>query len=389
MTRARSKDNVAIIGASTSGLYSAMLLARRGFQVTVFERSDELDPVLRTLIVTSRYRDYLGELGERSVVNEIRQFELFSNGHFATVPLAKPDLIIERATLIKDLAKEAERAGVDIRLGHRFKTLKPSEQGIDLALQVEEEQVRYTAKTVIAADGSQSPTARAAGWKQQPVVPLVQAIVPVPADCDRTTSRVWFRPQDSPYFYWLIPETETHGALGLIGEPGLQTRSLLNTFLRQKGFEPLAYQAAKIPCYAKWIDPHKKLGNGNVYLVGDAAGHVKVSTVGGIVTGLRGAKAAADLITDGSRREMRSLRVELGLHLALRRSLHNFTVEDYSSLLAHLNHGVKDSLGSVTRDEMPELVLKLAKAQPQLMLTFVRGVLGGRSFPGPAFASAA
>ena len=37
----------------------------------------------------------------------------------------------------------------------------------------------------------------------------------------------------------------------------------------------------------------RRVGAGNVYLVGDAAGQVKVSTVGGTVTGLRGAQAVA------------------------------------------------------------------------------------------------
>jgi len=47
-------------------------------------------------------------------------------------------------------------------------------------------------------------------------VPLVQAIVRLPKDCPPDTTRVWFVPDDTPYFYWLIPESAERGALGVI-----------------------------------------------------------------------------------------------------------------------------------------------------------------------------
>src|SRR6202140_189776 len=94
---------VAVIGGSASGFFTASLLARAGCSVDVLERSEQLDPTPRTLIVTSHMRDLLGEVGERAVVNEIRKFELFTDGRKAFVPLDRPDLIIERSRLIQGL----------------------------------------------------------------------------------------------------------------------------------------------------------------------------------------------------------------------------------------------------------------------------------------------
>lgn len=374
-----ANKTVAIVGASTSGLYTAVLLARRGVPVTVYERAGELDPAPRTLIVTGKMHDLLGPLGERSVVNRIDRFELFANGKVGSVELGFPDLIIERSILIRDLAKEAEAAGADIRLGHRFESLETDVDGIVLSMRTAEGKERLRASTVIAADGTQSAVARAAGWERQPTVPLVQAIVDLPKDCERSTSRVWFRPQDSPYFYWLIPDSDTHGALGLIGEHGTPTREILDGFLEEKNFVVNEYQAARIPCYAGWINPYRKLGGGEVYLVGDAAAHVKVSTVGGIVTGFRGARAVANSIAGRSRRkELAALRMELDLHLYLRRTLHCFTTEDYCELLNLLNSGVRDSLARFNRDQTPALFLRLARTQPRLMLLLLKGLVGGR-----------
>ena len=101
----------------------------------IFERAERLDPAHRTLIVTHRMRELLGPVAERSVVNEIRRFELFTDGRSATVPLDRPDLIIERAHLIRELAQDAEAHGARIEFGRRFASLQPDKRGIELAFE--------------------------------------------------------------------------------------------------------------------------------------------------------------------------------------------------------------------------------------------------------------
>src|SRR5437879_2395815 len=126
---------VAIVGGSAAGLFTAALLARGGRRVRVLEASERLDPEPRTLIVTRRMHDLLGAAGEASVVNEIRRFELFTDGRSAEIPLARPDLIIERARLIRSLAGEAQRAGARIELGRRFLQLEPNGRGVALSVE--------------------------------------------------------------------------------------------------------------------------------------------------------------------------------------------------------------------------------------------------------------
>ncbi len=92
---------VAVVGGSAAGFFAAYLLARKGVPVRVFEQSEQLDAAERTLIVTRRMNDLLGAAGKSSIVNEVRRFELFTDGRAATIDLAQPDLIIERAKLIR------------------------------------------------------------------------------------------------------------------------------------------------------------------------------------------------------------------------------------------------------------------------------------------------
>ena len=374
----RGACSVAVVGGSAAGLFAASLLARKGVPVRVFERNETLDPLARTLIVTDRMRHLLGPAGEASVVNEIRRFEIFTDGRAATVPLKVPDLIIERSALIRSLAQEAQNAGASLEFGRRFRTLHPNGRG--LVLDVERcsdggaEEVR--ADTVIGGDGAASRVARAAGWEPVGTVPLMQAIVTLPKGMAQDTSRVWFVPQDTPYFYWLVPESPTQGALGIIGETGQATKTALENFLENKGMEPIEFQGARIPVYSRWIPVHRKLGQGSVYLVGDAAGQVKVTTVGGIVTGLRGAQGVAEAILNGgASSELRALRRELDLHLLLRRSLHEFQQSDYSRLVDLLNDPAKESLSEYSRDEAWKVLWRLCLRQPLLLWLGLRGLL--------------
>jgi flavin-dependent dehydrogenase len=373
---------LAVIGGSASGLFAAALLARAGRSVEVLERSEQLDPTPRTLIVTNRMRSLLGEVGERSVVNEIRKFELFTDGRSAQIPLEKPDLIIERARLIRGLAEEAERHGARLTYGRKFISLESTGN----ALRVAVERVRdarteqLQADIVVGADGALSRVAEAAGWPRLPTVPLVQAIVRLPKDAPVDTVRVWFVPDDTPYFYWLIPESPQRAALGLIGEDGQETRRCLERFLEKRGLTPIEFQGARIPVYRHWTPVERRVGAGRVYLVGDAAGQVKVSTVGGIVTGFRGALGVSEaILTGGPSRELRALRRELDLHLLIRRTIHQFKQADYSRLVDLMNAPMHRSLGQYTRDEAARVLWHLALSQPRLLLLGLRGLLSGGS----------
>ena len=371
-------QGVSVVGGSAAGLFTASLLARKGVPVRVFERIESLEPEERTLIVTGRMRSLLGRAAEGCILNEIRRFELFTDGRAATVALKDPDLIIERRKLIQGLAQEAQRAGASVELGRRFHTLHSNGRGLVLEVErcADGSREEVHTGTIVGGDGASSRVAKAAGWAPIETVPLVQAIVPLPKDMAPDTARVWFVPQDTPYFYWLVPESSKHGALGIIGENGPETMRHLENFMEKKNFEPIEYQGARIPVYSRWIPVRKQVGSGSVYLVGDAAGQVKVTTVGGIVTGLRGALGVAQaILSGGASRELRSLRRELDLHLLLRRSMHEFQQTDYSRLVDLLNDPAKHSLSEYSRDEAWKILWRVCLRQPRLVLLGLRGLL--------------
>lgn len=374
------RSEIVVVGGSAAGLFAAARLAQAGRAVRVLEARPQLEPAPRTLIVTDHFRRQAGAAGEQSIVNEIRRFELFTDGRSAQVSLAKPDLIIERSRLVSALASEAQAAGARFAFNVRFVGVLPNGRGLNLEIASGGSRDQIYADSVIGADGAASRVARSAGWPAIETAPLMQAIVRLPKDYPAHTSRVWFVPDDTPYFYWLVPESAERGALGVIGEHAEVTKKFFERFLEKKGFEPLEWQGARIPVYRKWVPVRRRIGNGEVYLVGDAAAQVKVSTVGGIVTGFRGALGVVQSILGGGPSdELRSLRRELETHWLIRRSMHHFQQRDYSLLVDLLNVSARQSLAEINRDESTRLLWNVVRRQPRLVLLGLRGLLMGRS----------
>jgi flavin-dependent dehydrogenase len=386
-----SDNPIGVVGASAAGLFTALLLARAGRNVRLFERAERLNPAPRTLIVTNRIRNLLGGSYDKCAINEIHGFELFTDGRAAEVQLDSPDLVIERARLIHTLADEAQTHGAQLEFGRRFASLRGSGRAdIEMILvgtgprakRSYYEQVRCCA--VVGADGAQSCVARAAGWPRLKTVPLVQALVKLPSGMPSDRVRVWFIPDDTPYFYWLIPESSARGALGLIGVDGQRTRRCLERFMEKRHFKPLGFQGARIPVYERWVPIERNVSGGRVYLVGDAAAQVKVTTLGGVVTGFRGALGLSEsFLNGGSSTELRALRRELDLHMLIRSSIHGFRQADYSRLVDWMNLGMRRSLSRVNRDEAARLLWHVCRNQPRLLWLALRGLVGSPSEPPP------
>jgi flavin-dependent dehydrogenase len=374
-----NKD-VAIVGGSAAGFFTAYLLANHGIKPRVFEAEDGVGSGHRSLIVTHRMHDVLGTLCGNAVVNKIHQFELFADGHIATISLRRPDLIVERSTLIQEIAAMAEASGARVLSEHRYLGLKQNGKTLILTLlrNGDERPVEVSTDMLVGADGAFSKVAQDAGWPAQPTAHLIQALVDLPRDISSHTARVWFIPEMTPYFFWLLPHSPTQGVLGLIGGEARDTRRALMNFLEKRDLEPIEFQSARIPLYSQWIPNHRKIGKSHVYLVGDAAGHVKSSTVGGIVTGFRGARGVAEAILDGgANHELKALRWELDRHRLIRKTLNRFTQMDYVKLLKVLSRSNKRSLSAFSRDETSKLLAHLFLKNPRLLLLGIRSLLIG------------
>jgi flavin-dependent dehydrogenase len=277
-------------------------------------------------------------------------------------------------------------AGVELRGGCKLVDLKPGDKSLRVTIRDTHRDRTEQIKTqiLIGADGMSSRVAKTTTSHGHPTTPLLQAIVELPRGTRPGTTQVWFEPADTRYFYWLIPQSETHAAVGFIAEEGKTARGRLERFLARIGLRAVEMQSARIPSYTHSTRPWRRIGGSQIYLIGDAAAQVKVTTVGGLVTGLRGARAAANAILHGSdyMKELRSLRRELSLHLLIRNVLNRFRGADYDRLLDLLNPKTIELLGRYNRDHAAKMLCRIILAQPRFLS--YGALFRGRIRPGSA-----
>lgn len=363
----RGNQDVVVVGASAAGLYAAYRLARAGVPVRVYDEREALDYDARTLIVTPAWMELLDFDVDEAVLNRTSTFELISQGESTRVSLNEPDVVLERADFMQILARQAREAGARLLLDHRFEGLHGRDPFPRLRFRDGHGPELHDASTVIGADGVDSVVAEAVEREGIEQVSIVQARVAMPADLTSDTVRIWFDRESTRFFVWLIPESEATGALGLIADTEERAERVLDRYLSSQGLDALEMQKAWVPVADLGRRASVPLGRGRALLVGDAAGQVKVTTVGGVVTGMRGGAAAARSILRGTPygAEARSLRWELLAHSALRHLLDGFSDADYDRLLRLLNRGTRRVLSRHNRDELRRSVWRLVLAQPR------------------------
>ena len=360
------KYDVVIIGASSAGLFAAGLLAEHGMDVALFEKEMVIDPTPRTYIITSGLYRIIPDINPELIRHKLNTIELQANDQIANIPLASPDIVVDRRELIMYLYKRAQEAGVEIFTDSHFLGLDSNQPSPYLRIKISGEEKKFQAGFLIGADGINSQVREHILEQKLQAVPLLQAEIDLPNDWDDGVTKVWFDAENTSYFYWLIPDKNRKAVVGLISDPGQDISSKLEDFMEKYNFKPLNFQSGQASLHSQSLEVETKIGDLQVLFVGDAAGQVKITTVGGTVTGLMGGKAAAAAIYKRSsyRKELSDVMRELDLHLFIRKLLGNMANDDYQKLIRYISPPVQNLLSAHDRDEMRSHFWKLPFLQP-------------------------
>lgn len=380
----RGKGNsVSIVGASVAGLYSAYFIAKKGIPVCIYDASNPFKPSRRTLIVTSDFLNLPNNDLKSLVMHKIWTFELISHSSSVKISLSKPDLIIDRASLIAHLARCAHNSGAKIFQSHYLSDAYFDNGGVHLNFITDSGDRDIFSRVVVGADGVNSRVGSLFGGTAYRRVALLQYPVMLPRDHPPEVTRVWFDCQATPFFIWLIPDSSSTGVAGIIAETPYKAQRALKNFLNCQGLSPeCTPQAGHVPLPPFRLLPPKEWANSHVILIGDAAAQVKASTVGGVVAGMRGALAAAQSVNallmgqpfygQGGchlkriyRREVMPLWRELLAHTIVQRILEVCTDDDYDFLLRSINKPSMKILSRYSRDRLSHTMMLIAISQPR------------------------
>ena len=291
-------------------------------------------------------------------------------------------MVVERSEITRWLLARAEAEGVQVFLGSRFTGLEVSDVQVEVLFRSGSDKKRVTAtEAIIGADGINSNVGRAAAICQPPSVPIVQAEVTLPSGWDPDVTQVWFDADDTNFFLLAHSRIQCQRSCRTGRQrDGTQTQRLLARFLGHHRLKAEAYQGAKVALHHPRLRPWGRIGELPILMVGDAAGQVKVTTVGGTVTGIEGANAAARAILKRTsyRHELSSLKRELDLHWFIRVRLDRLDNRGYCVLVDSLSSWLRDFLGRHNRDSMAPVSWRLPFVQPRLCQVAVR-CLWGRS----------
>lgn len=213
---------IAIIGAGTAGLASAILLARQGRAVTVFEKVPELKSVGAGILLQPSGMAVLRDLG---LINECAALGAPITRLFGTTACAARVILdtryadwqpnshglgMHRATLMTALLNAARAAGVAIQTGVDVQRFAQADTHVSLFDGIQK--IGYF-ESLILADGTRS-VLRAQMQVKQSAEPYpwgaLWAILPTPFGSDSTDLRQWYK--GCSQMFGVMPTGATHEA---------------------------------------------------------------------------------------------------------------------------------------------------------------------------------
>ena len=352
---------IVIVGAGPIGCYLGEELAKAGKEVSIYEEHPSIGKPVQCTGIITREIEKLMRLPDNVVVNEINRVRVYSKNRKVELPI--DDIVIDRAKFDRYLAKKAKEYGASIYLNQKFIGIR----GKNAVFADRRNKIKKVeAEAIIGADGPLSEVAKANDMFENRGFYFGMQ-VRVRGRWDKEVYETWMGSIAPGFFAWLLPESDKTARVGIAAKTG--TKELFRRFFDIMGLKDkdvIEFQAGLIPIFDKKQAVKKK----RVYLVGDAAGHVKASTGGGLVPGMKAARKLAKVLIKGGdyEKELAGLKKELEMHLRLRKGLDRFSNKDYDRLIGLVgSRKIKKIIRKHNRDEAKKLVFKAVMAKPSVL----------------------
>lgn len=354
---------IAIIGAGPAGNYTAYLLAKSGYDATIFEEHKEPGlPIQCTGILTQDIYRHV-DVPENCIKNRMQKVQVFSP-NYSLFETTSTDIIVNRTLFDNFLLKKALEAGAKIERSAKFLFYENNILTIEKNKAVH----HVPAEILVGADGPNSKVSLLIGNKQMQAYVGCQATVR--GKFNPHVYQVYLGSVCPEFFAWLVPESGRVARIGLATKqsPHVYFKNFLNK-LNYSEKDVMEYQGGLIPIY----NPSHIIQKNNIYLIGDAAATIKSSTGGGIIPAMEAAEILVECIKNKRDFNKALKRKKLWLHLFLRKFFDQFTDEEYNALIKQLNkQGIQQTVEKYTRDNLAQLLFYLIMRNPSLIFYNMR-----------------
>jgi len=269
---------VNLIGFGAIGGVFARELSKKGIKINAFEEDEKIGfPVHCSGLISKSTLEEIGIKG--LVIKKFNKAHFHSSFQNFSIFSKQGMYLINRAKLEQELAKEAEKNGTQIFLGKRM-----------LA-----KDIKKLKGIVVGCDGINSETAKA--FSLPPIKKFVVTYKKFFYIKKRVEGVHLFYDVSKGFFGWFIPYSNfAEVGVGSFSNPKESFQKLLNKeilreVLKKEKHMPNHKVSALIPMQLR-----EKTYSDRAILIGDAAGHTKFATGGGLAFGVRIAKLASSIV---------------------------------------------------------------------------------------------
>jgi len=296
---------IAVIGAGPVGLFFALELLKRGIIVDVFEEHSRIGVPKHCAGVVS-----IGGLNKlcfsdgKYVLNKVRGALIHSPSGKYSLKVARRDFqayILDREAFDQNLYYEATSRGVRVFLNSFVKDVTKTNRKTWRIAVGKGSTREYD--LIVDAEGASLKIARSLGVRvpKDARLPAIQFELKGIQDIDEDFVEVFLGNRWAHgFFAWLVPLCSTEARVGLASYT--RPRIMLDYLLHKHPLMRNRVKRAKIKEVNAGLvivsGPAWRFFGDGYIMVGDAAGHVKPTTGGGIVFGMLGAKVAAEVIQE-------------------------------------------------------------------------------------------
>ncbi len=353
--------DVAIIGAGVAGNSLANIIAKKGYKTVVIEKNKEIGNKLCGGLVSKRV---LNLSKTDAVVNEIKgAYVIFPNGKEICIGGNKTNAyVIDRKIFDRELAEKAMSNGAEYKLNFKVKHIFKNKINGEIEFE-----------WLIGADGARSFVAKKFCMGEVSFINAIQGNAKMKIDEDFV--KIYINQEIAPgFFAWLIPDGNKV-RIGL-GSHKKALRKKLNKFIKIIDANIFDIKASLIPIGLR------KFYLKNVILVGDACGHVKATSGGGIYGSLLASKLLGENFENFEnyrKKFMGKFGKELRKCILVRKIFLKLNNRDFNEMYENIKNEVEliNKYGDIDYPSIlaKKMVKKFIIKNPKLILKLVRCLL--------------